>query len=101
MRRKSLVSPIILRDVYVQTGDYTAKFIIDPRESNSIETVSVSMRNADGCDMPFASKRWGTKLTVSFKIDEKTPDGAAVIDMTLLNKSKSESREAFRVWIVK
>lgn len=90
-----------LREVYAHKGEYTAKLIIDPKESQDIDSVRVDMRNSDGHAMDFTAKRWGTKLTVSFVIDDQTPDGVAVIDVTLSGRDWPETRERFDLWIIK
>lgn len=99
MRR--VVSPISLRKVYAQPGEYTVKMIIDPALSQGIESVSVEVRNSDGGRMAFAAKRWGTKLTVSFTIDATTPDGVSIIDLTLLRPRADAVRERLSFWVIK
>jgi hypothetical protein len=101
VKKRGVISPITLRDVYHEPGDYTAKFLIDPRESTQIESVAVSVRNSDGHDMPHQARRWGTKLTVSFKIDQGVPDGVIVIDVSMTNRSKSVKQERFSAWTIK
>ncbi len=101
MKKCGIISPITLRDVYHEPGDYTAKFLIDPRESTHIESVDVTVRNPDGRDMPFQARRWGTKLTVSFKIDQDVPDGVVVIDVSMTNRAKVVKQERFAAWVVK
>lgn len=98
---KRVVSPVSLREVYHLQGDFSAKMIIDPAVSPSIEKVEVDMRNSDGQTMEFIARRWGTKLTVSFKIDERTPDGVAVIDILLKKKDEPSIKERLDIWIVK
>ncbi len=75
--------------------------IIDPAVSASIEEVDVEIRNSDGKVMDFTSRRWGTKLTVSFKIDAGTPDGVSVIDILLRRKDEPTIRERLDFWVVK
>jgi hypothetical protein len=99
--RRQVVSPISLRDVYAHPGSYSAKMVIDPRESPTIEAVDVDMRNSDGRQMEYTVRRWGTKLTVQFTIDESTPDGISVIDITLCGKNGSKVRERLTFWCVK
>lgn len=101
MKKRGIISPITLRDVYHEPGDYTAKFLIDPRESTQIETVDVAVRNTDGNDMPFQARRWGTKLTVSFKIDQDVGDGVVIIDVSMTNRAKVVKQERFSTWVVK
>ena len=98
---KRVVSPVSLREVYHLQGEFTAKMIIDPALSPMIERVDVDMRNSDGKMMRFDYRRWGTKLTVSFVIDEGTPDGVAVIDLLLRRKDAPSIKERLDVWIVK
>lgn len=100
-RGRGIVSPITLREVYHTQGDFSAKMIIDPRESPSIETVDVDMRNSDGRPMVFTARRWGTKLTISFKVDRDTPDGVSVIDVRMLGKDGKSKAERFDIWIIK
>lgn len=90
-----------LQEVYAYPGEQAAKFIIDPSESSRIERVDVRMTNSDGKPMAFSFKRWGTKVNLSFMIDETTPDGVSIIDITLSGKSIGEIRERFDCWIVK
>lgn len=99
-RSKGIISPVSLREVYAEKGDYSVKMIIDPSLSNFIESVDVDVRNADGRRMEFIAKRWGTKLTLSFKIDESTPDGVSVIDVTM-KKRGQVIFERFDFWVVK
>ena len=100
MRR--LVSPVSLREVYAHPGEHTVKMLIDPAQSPTIESVFVELRNSDGRPMPFTFKRWGTKLTVGFTTDSRTPDGVCVIDLTL-RRARSEQviRERLSFWTVK
>lgn len=98
---KRIVSPVSLREVYQLQGDFSAKMIIDPAVSSSIEKVDVEVRNSDGQMMEFEARRWGTKLTVSFKIDETTPDGVSIIDIILTKKDGSLVKERLDFWTVK
>lgn len=98
---KRIVSPVSLREVYHLQGEFSAKMIIDPAVSPTIEKVDVEIRNSDGKMMEFTARRWGTKLTVSFKIDQSTPDGVAVIDVLLRRKDGPPVKERLDFWIVK
>lgn len=98
---KKIVSPVTLREVYQLQGDFSAKMIIDPAVSPQIDKVEVDVRNSDGKTMEFVARRWGTKLTVSFKIDESTPDGVSVIDILLMRKDGSPVKERLDFWVVK
>lgn len=100
-QRRQLVSPISLRNEYIYLGDYSVKMIIDPRESPAIENVDVSVRNSDGRPMAHDYRRWGTKLTVNFTIDDKTPDGVSIIDVTLFGRDGAKVRERFDFWVIK
>lgn len=103
MRRNqgSIVFPAVLREVYAQTGSYSAKFILDPARSNQIDDIKVRMTNSDGLPMDFEFKRWGTKINLSFIIDERTPDGVSIIDITMSGKNVTEVRERFSCWVIK
>lgn len=101
MKAKSVISPITLREVYDQTGEFSAKVLIDPRVSQEIETVAVDIRNSDGRSMDFSTRRWGTKLTLNFKIDDGTPDGVSVIDLLLRRRDGSTIRERLSFWTIK
>lgn len=90
-----------LREVYAETGAMAAKFIIDPARSPEIDSVDVRMTNADGRPMRFEFKRWGTKLNVSFHIDETTPDGVSIVDVVMRGRGIDEIRERFDFWVVK
>lgn len=98
---KKFVSPISLQEVYAETGEYSAKMIIDPKLSPTIDDVAVDIRNSDGESMDFTAKRWGTKLTVSFKIDHTTPDGVSIIDILLKRKDQSPIKERLDFWVIK
>lgn len=98
---KKIVSPVSLREVYAEVGDYSAKMIIDPTMSPNIDSVDVDMRNADGRTMEFTARRWGTKLTVAFKIDGTTPDGVSVIDIVFRWRDRDPTRERLDFWVVK
>ena len=101
MRKRGVLSPISLREVYAERGEQSAKFIIDPSLSLEIGSIDVRMLNADGHPMRFSFKRWGTKLNLSFHIDEDTPDGVSIIDVTMRGHSFRETRERFPIWIIK
>ena len=98
---KKVVSPVTLREVYQLQGDFSAKMIIDPAVSPQIDKVEVEIRNSDGKAMDYTARRWGTKLTVSFKIDESTPDGVSVIDTLLMRKDGPPIKERLDFWVVK
>lgn len=98
---KKIVSPVSLREVYHLQGEFSAKMIIDPAVSPSIEGVDVEIRNSDGKQMEFTARRWGTKLTVSFEIDQTTPDGVSVIDINMKMKDGRLVRERLDFWVVK
>lgn len=100
-RSRRIVSSVSLREVYHVLGEFSAKMIIDPTVSPTIDHVDVDIRNADGKSMEFIARRWGTKLTVSFKIDSSTPDGLSVIDILLRRKDESPIRERLDFWVVK
>ncbi len=97
---QGIISPLSLRDVYAAMGEYSAKMIIDPRQAQSIDRVDVEIRNSDGRKMEFVAKRWGTKLTVDFRIDASTPDGVSIIDVTMHRKGET-IRERFDFWVIK
>ncbi len=105
MRRKSshrkILSPISLREVYAEIGEFTVKMVIDPDVSVKLDHVEVDVRNSDGKKMQFESNRWGTKLTINFKIDEFTPDGVAIIDVTMRGRAVAETRERMSFWVIK
>ncbi len=75
--------------------------IIDPSFSPTIDRVDVDVRNADGRTMEFTARRWGTKLTIDFKIDDTTPDGVSVIDLTFRWRDRDPTRERLDFWVVK
>lgn len=100
-RRRGLVSPSSLLEVYAYRGEQSARLMIDPNESPTIDRVDVRMTNSDGRPMDFSFKRWGTKLNLVFTIDERTPDGIAIIDVFLHGRSIGEVRERFDFWVVK
>lgn len=86
-------------EVYTDTGEHSIKFIIG--KSEKIEVVDVRMTNADGLPIKFSFKRWGTKLNVTFNIDDSIPDGVLVIDVIMRNCGLDEIRERFCCWVVK
>ena len=90
-----------LNEVYSAKGEYTAKLMIDPQVSQELESVDVTIRNADGSPLGYSFKRWGTKLNLSFVIDDLTPDGVAVIDINLMGKRQKALHRRFCFWIVK
>ena len=98
---RKIVSPVSLREVYHVPGEFSAKMIIDPAVSPLIEKVDVDVRNSDGRTMEFTARRWGTKLTVSFKIDQSTPDGVSVIDILLRKKDGEPVKERLDFWVIK
>lgn len=99
-RSKGVLTPITLRDVYAQLGDYSVKMMIDKSTSAGLETVDVSVRNSDGSSLLKDFRRWGTKLTLSFRIDEAVPDGLGIIDVRMVCRGR-EIKERFDFWIVK
>ena len=100
--KRGVITSMTLCNVYAHTGDYSAKLIIDQAASLGIESVDVDIRNADGKTMQFKSSRWGTKISISFKIDESTPDGVSVVDLTFHHsKYNDATRERFDFWVIK
>lgn len=97
--RRDIVA-VNLADVYASQGTHDAKLMIDPRVSQEIESVDVTVRNSDGTPLEYTYKRWGTKLNISFVIDERTPDGVATIQVSLKGRRR-EGTERFCFWIVK
>lgn len=98
---KRIVSPVSLREVYAEQGEYSAKMIIDPGFSPDIDKVDVDVRNSDGKTMEFTARRWGTKLTISFVIGPNTPDGVSVIDILMKRKDEPAIKERLDFWVVK
>lgn len=98
-RSKGLITPISLEDLYVHRGRYSAKMSIDPKQSTGMQEVQVVMKNADGATMACDYRRWGTKLTLSFELNESTPEGVVVIDVLYRLKNESQS-ERFSFWVV-
>jgi len=99
-RQGNLIVPLNLREVYQLAGEFSVKMIIDPQESTNIDRVEVALRNSDGQPMDFTYKRWGTKLNLTFKIDEKTPDGVSIIDVVMTGRLWSPVQERFSFWVV-
>lgn len=97
---RSLLVPVSLQEVYVATGEYTAKIMIDPEVSPEIEDVKVTVCNADGSPFDYSYRRWGTKLNLRFVIDEKTPDGVGTIDVQMVGKNRKVSKR-FCFWVFK
>lgn len=95
-----VLTPIVLQELYREPGEYSAKFMLDPKRSQSIEDVRVTVRNSDGNDICKNFKRWGTKLTLSFVIDDRTPDGVVIVE-TRMKLSGKELCERFSCWVVK
>lgn len=100
-RPPKAIVPVSLRQEYVERGEYSAKFIIDGNLSQSLESVDVKLWNGDGKSMRFDAKRWGTKLTLSFTIDDTTPDGVSIIDITMHPRNSSPINERFDFWVIK
>lgn len=99
-KERSVVVPTAsLRHVYHNPGEFSAKLLIDPDVSLGIEDVRVEMRNSDGHNMDLSYKRWGTKINICFKIDERTPDGVVILDVFLDGRAGS-FRERFDLWVV-
>ena len=101
MKPGPIVSSINLREVYAQTGEFTAKMLIDPRQSQGIESVSVDIRDSDGLPMRFSHRRWGTKLTLDFVIDRKTPDGVSLVYLGMRRRDGSMVQERLSFWVIK
>jgi len=75
--------------------------LIDPELSTQVEKVTVSVRNSDGRDMSFSARRWGTKINISFMIDDTTPDGVSIIDIDMSGRSIANVKERFDFWVIK
>lgn len=99
-RERQTIVPISLREAYVQPGDYSAKLMIDPEVSPEIETVTLTVRNADGTPLKHDYRRWGTKLNLSFTIDSSTPDGVVTIDIHMAGRGRKLDKR-FSFWVVK
>lgn len=82
-------------------GEYSAKMLLDPTLSPQIDQVQVEIRNSDGVSMDYTARRWGTKLNVSFVIDENTPDGVSIIDARMTKKDGTVLRERLDFWVIK
>ena len=95
--KRSLITPVSLAEMYVQPGEHSTKFLLDPKRSATVEIESVVVVDSDGRPMRSEFRRWGTKLHVSFVIDDTTPDGVALIDFIL----GDGSRQRFKAWIIK
>jgi hypothetical protein len=100
-RQRGHLSPVNLREVYQLPGEYSVKMLIDAKTSAETESVTVRMLNADGSPFPVNFRRWGTKLTLSFVIDESVPDGVVIIDVTMRAKTGEVTAERFSVWVIK
>lgn len=98
-KQRGLFTPVNIEDVYRQLGQYTIKIIIDPRESAEVEIHEIVMNNSDG-PVRLSYKRWGTKLTMTFTVDESFPDGAASILIDMSSRGR-RSIEMLRIWVVK
>lgn len=99
-RTKRSLVPVDLKDIYAEQGEYSVKFLVDSEISQKLTSCDVLMFDCDGHKMPIEFRRWGTKVNVSFKIDQSVPDGAAIIEITMGgNDMKIDAR--FRVWAVK
>ncbi len=102
MRRRSRdpVIPISLREIYTEPGEYVVKLMIDPDLSSEIDGARAVVTNADGSPLRQSFRRWGTKLTVGFTIDQDTPDGVATIDVSLAAKDRTIPSR-FMFWVIK
>ncbi len=100
-RRRTSLTPVDLRDIYHEQGSFSAKFLLDPSLSRDVAEVTVRICNSDGKPMDHEFRRWGTKLTVAFKIDETTPDGVSVIDFTLITRAGDRTAERYDFWVIK
>lgn len=99
-RERPVLVPVSLREAYVEKGEYAAKIMIDPDLSPEIDVVEVGIWNADGSPLQYSYRRWGTKLNLSFVIDEKTPDGVVTIDVHMTGRGHKINRR-FCFWVVK
>ncbi len=98
---RSIVSAIVLREVYAETGQQDAKFIISPAVSTDIDEVGIDVSDSDGMPMEYSFRRWGTKLNLVFQIDGRTPDGMSIIDISMNVRSVGLVREKFSFWVIK
>ncbi len=96
-RRSGPITAVSLSEMYVEPGEYDAKFLIDTKRSQAIEIQECLVVDSDGKPMKFEYRRWGTKLHVSFTIDGKTPDGVCLIDFLIVGGR----HERFRIWSIK
>lgn len=96
----SALTPINLREVYAQKGEYSVKMLIDTATSAKVDSVEIRLVNADGSPKPVEFRRWGTKLTLSFEIDDDFPDGVSYIDVRLRGR-EFELGNRYRFWVFK
>lgn len=99
MKARRPIVPTDMKEIYVGRGQYSIKFLIETAISQVTSTAEVFMFDCLGNKFPCLSKRWGTKVNLSFTVDDLTPDGAAIVEIEL--KGQKPLKERFRVWIIK
>lgn len=99
MSKRRIIAPVDLREIYPEVGDYSIKFLIDHKVSQTFTAYKVTMHDRDGREMKCDARRWGTKVNVAFSVTPEIPDGAAIIEVSLSGSSSTSER--FRIWIVK
>ncbi len=99
MRTRKPIIPVDMKEIYVGKGNYSIKFIIETDISQVSSLVDVKMFDCLGKEFPCSSKRWGTKVNLSFAVNDLTPDGAAIVEIELFGQKPLKER--FRVWIIK
>lgn len=99
-RSRRIISAVDLKEIYAEKGDYSIKFLIDSKVSQSFTSCKVTMYDCQGASVPCESRRWGTKVNVFFSVTDQIPDGAAIIELAL-SGSEAKADERFRIWIVK
>lgn len=86
-----------VRETYHELGVFEFKVVLDPKRYPDPSEVWVKMVDSDGSPMDFSIRRWGTKLNVTFTVDDRVADGVASLRLGLGEKQT----EMVTYWIIK
>lgn len=95
-----MISKVSLKDLYAESGSYTALFSLDKERLNDVVSVDTVVFDSCGAPLKFQASRWGSRLKVIFEIDSSTADGVCSIRFNILMKDV-EKKESFLFWTVK
>lgn len=90
-----------VREIYHELGTYDFKIVLDAKRA--APRVEHDIRIFDSSGMPLRShvRRWGTKVSCSFVIDERVSDGVARIDVVSFDGTSEKLVGRLSFWVIK